>query len=69
MTNQVKDLLTGCTGIALNTAATNWASEVETVVSIVCSLAIAVVTCAVQVYRIWRDKDKDKEQKDKKEGE
>lgn len=58
MTNNVKDLLTGATGIVLNTATTNWASEAEAVVSIVCSLAIALVTCAVQVYRIWRDKDK-----------
>ena len=39
--------------------AVSWLSSAQEIVSIFCSLAIAIVTCAVSVYRIWRDKDKD----------
>lgn len=37
-------------------------------ISVICTCAVAVVTCFVQLYRLWRDRDKDiKSKKDKNE--
>lgn len=30
-------------------------------VSLICSLAIAIATCGIQIYRMIRDRDRDKE--------
>ena len=38
-------------------------------VSVICSLLIAITTCFVQIYRLWRDKDSDKQNKENKENE
>lgn len=54
----MNELLHATFGVA-GILAVGWLSSVQEIVSIFCSLAIAVVTCAVSVYRIWRDKDKD----------
>lgn len=40
--------------------------NVLSVVMLLCNAAILVVNCAVEVYRKWRDRDKDL--KDKSEG-
>lgn len=38
-------------------------------ISVICTCSVAVVTCFVQLYRLWRDRDKDiKSKKDKNEG-
>lgn len=37
-------------------------------ISVICTCAVAAVTCFVQLYRLWRDRDKDiKNKKDKNE--
>ena len=49
-------LLTGVVGaIAVN------AITVEKWVSIICSAAMALTYCGIQIYRLIRDRDKDKE--------
>lgn len=59
-------LLTGCGSIA---AVLN-GENVLAYVMLFCNAAILLVNCAVEVYRRWRDRDKDlksdgKEKKDK----
>jgi len=42
--------------------------NLSTWVSLICSLAIALTTCGIQIYRMIRDRNTDKETKeDKKE--
>ena len=49
-------LLTGVVGaIAVN------AFNVEKWVGIICSAAMALTYCGIQIYRLIRDRDKDKE--------
>lgn len=38
----------------------NLRDEVTAWVGLICTLAVTVVTCAVNIYRLWRDRDKDK---------
>ena len=38
----------------------NVRDELTAWVGLVCTLAVTVVTCVVQVYRAWRDRDVDK---------
>lgn len=38
----------------------NLRDEVTAWVGLVCTLAVTIVTCVVQVYRAWRDRDVDK---------
>lgn len=58
--NTIKDGIIGVSGIVLTGISmenlTAW-------VSLVCSLAIAIVTCGIQIYRMIRDRDTDKEEK------
>lgn len=41
-------------------ALVNVRDELTAWVGLVCTLAVTVVTCIVQVYRAWRDRDVDK---------
>ena len=51
-----KSLITGIFGaIAVN------AITVEKWVGIICSAAMALTYCGIQIYRLIRDRDKDKE--------
>lgn len=56
------DMIVGITGIVLSGISLE---QVNQIVSIACTVAIALTTCAIQCYRIIRDKDKDKEEDDK----
>lgn len=38
----------------------SWLGNAQEIVSIFCSLAIAIVTCGITIYRMIRDRDKDK---------
>lgn len=40
----------------------NLRDEVTAWVGLACTIAVTVVTCAVNVYRLWRDRDTDKKQ-------
>ena len=53
--------VTGCvlTGITMENLSA-W-------VSLFCSLAIAITTCGIQIYRMIRDRDNDKNKKEKEE--
>ena len=55
--------LMGISGCLL-TSITGTANEI---VGVICASAIALVTCFVQLYRLWRDRDTDlKERKTKR---
>lgn len=45
----------------------NVRDEVTAWVGLVCTLAVTIVTCVVQVYRAWRDRDVDKHKCGEKE--
>lgn len=45
----------------------NLRDEVTAWVGLVCTLAVTVVTCAVNIHRLWRDRDKDKKQEEQVE--
>lgn len=62
--NTIKDGIIGvagivCTGVTMENVSA-WAS-------LICSIAIALVTCGIQIYRMIRDRDTDKENKEQKE--
>lgn len=38
----------------------NLRDEVTAWVGLACTIAVTLVTCAVNVYRLWRDRDNDK---------
>ena len=43
--------------------------EVSAWASLICSIAIALVTCGIQIWRMIRDRNSDKEEKKKDENE
>lgn len=45
----------------------NLRDEVTAWVGLICTLAVTVVTCAVNIHRLWRDRDKDKKQEEQVE--
>lgn len=45
----------------------NLRDEVTAWVGLICTLAVTVVTCAVNMHRLWRDRDKDKKQEEQVE--
>lgn len=59
----MKDGIIGFCGCAILSAIRD---EVSAWVTLACSLAIAIVTCGIQVYRLIRDRDKDNDKKNKK---
>lgn len=40
----------------------NLRDEVTAWVGLACTLTVTVVTCAINIYRLWRDRDTDKKQ-------
>ena len=34
-------------------------SEITEIVAVICSVLITLTSCFVNIYRLWRDKDKD----------
>lgn len=45
----------------------NLRDEVTAWVGLICTLAVTIVTCAVNIHRLWRDRDKDKKQEEQVE--
>ena len=45
----------------------NLRDEVTAWVGLICTLAVTVITCAVNIHRLWRDRDKDKKQEEQVE--
>lgn len=57
----MKDGLIGITGCMLSAIGVR--DEVSAWTSLICSVAIAVVTCGIQIWRMIRDRNSDKEEK------
>lgn len=63
----MQDILSVCVTAATATYAQvqfNLRDEVTAWVGLICTIAVTVVTCAINVYRLWRDRDTDKKQKE-----
>ena len=63
----MKDGLIGFGGCML--ASLSARDEVSAWASLICSVAIAVVTCGIQIWRMIRDRNSDKEEKKQDEKE
>ena len=63
----MKDGMIGLGGCLL--ASVGVRDEVSAWASLICSVAIAVVTCGIQIWRMIRDRNSDKEEKKKDEKE
>ena len=63
----MKDGMIGIGGCLL--ASVGVRDEVSAWASLVCSVAIAIVTCGIQIWRMIRDRNLDKEEKKKDEKE
>lgn len=63
----MKDGLIGFGGCML--ASLSARDEVNAWASLICSIAIALVTCGIQIWRMIRDRNSDKEEKKKDEKE
>lgn len=63
----MKDGMIGIIGCLL--ASVNVRDEVSAWASLICSVAIAIVTCGIQIWRMIRDRNSDKEEKKKDEKE
>ena len=58
----MKDGIIGFSGCLL--ACVGVRDEVSAWVSLICSVAIALVTCGIQIWRMIRDRNSDKEKKE-----
>ena len=63
----MKDGIIGFSGYLL--ACVGVRDEVSAWASLICSVAIALVTCGIQIWRMIRDRNSDKEAKKKDEKE
>ena len=63
----MKDGIIGFSGCLL--ASVGVRDEVSAWASLICSVAIALVTCVIQIWRMIRDRNSDKEEKKKDEKE
>ena len=63
----MKDGMIGLGGCLL--ASIGVRDEVSAWASLICSVAIAIVTCGIQIWRMIRDRNSDKEEKKKDEKE
>ena len=63
----MKDGMIGIGGCLL--ASIGVRDEVSAWASLICSVAIAIVTCGIQIWRMIRDRNSDKEEKKKDEKE
>ena len=61
----MKDGMIGLGGCLL--ASIGVRDEVSAWVSLICSVAIALVTCGIQIWRMIRDRNSDKEKKENDE--
>ena len=61
----MKDGMIGIGGCLL--ASIGVRDEVSAWTSLICSVAIALVTCGIQIWRMIRDRNSDKEEKEKDE--
>lgn len=61
----MKDGMIGIGGCLL--ACVGVRDEVSAWASLICSVAIALVTCGIQIWRMIRDRNSDKEEKEEKE--
>lgn len=59
--NNLKDGIIGVTGCILMGITSE---QINMWVSLICSVAIAFVTCGITIYRMIRDRNNDKEPKD-----
>lgn len=64
MTNYIDTIISFC---GLGSLLAFSPTDLTAWVTVICSALIALVTCFVQVYRLWRDKDKDSTDTDKTE--
>lgn len=60
-------LTDGAIGVGGLLLTSGFVNDIPSYVSIICTATITLVTCFVQVYRMWRDRDKDIKSKTKKE--
>lgn len=49
----------GMAGAATCLLAGSFVESMPAAISIICTCAVTVVTCFVQLYRLWRDRDND----------
>ena len=63
----MKDGIIGFSGCLL--ACVGVRDEVSAWASLICSVAIAIVTCGIQIWRMIRDRNSDKEEKENDEKE
>lgn len=59
--NNIKDGIIGITGCILTGITSD---QINMWVSLICSVAIALVTCGITIYRMIRDRNNDKAPKD-----
>ena len=60
-------LTDGAIGVGGLLLTSGFVNNIPSYVSIICTATITLVTCFVQVYRMWRDRDKDLKSKTDKE--
>lgn len=60
-------LTDGAIGVGGLLLTSGFVNNIPSYVSIICTATITLVTCFVQVYRMWRDRDKDLKSKTEKE--
>lgn len=53
------NFIDGLCGIIACVLAGTFFDNLPAAVSVICTCAVTVVTCFVQLYRMWRDKDSD----------
>lgn len=54
-------------GIGATIAGSDLRDEITAWVSLACTVAIAITTCAVQIYRLWKERKKDQSDNEKEE--
>lgn len=63
------DTKTGLIGVAGGVATTlaggELRDEITAWVSLACTVAIAITTCVVQIYRLWKERKKDRSEQEK----
>lgn len=59
----MNNLIDGIGGATACLLAGTFFESLPAAVSIICTCAVTAVTCFVQLYRMWRDRDSDKLEK------
>ena len=55
----MNNLMSGLGGAAACLLAGSFFESLPAAISVICTCAITAVTCFVQLYRLWRDRDND----------